>query len=159
MWGLYPLLADPRWNERRCEFCLFVSGLTVPHNDHLTKFSSGQCKGTVAQDWDWLNVVWLETAKIGEGPLRIIISFHCSFDLLININNNEATLSTGMEIVAVFPTAAGNFLPCLLLPYGLSSPYFSSHPAKRNICPEGICVIWAFRRGFLISWKNCPQVF
>ncbi len=36
-------------------------------------------------------------------------------------------------------------------------PSFSSRPADRNTCSEGICVIWAFRNSFPISFKNCPE--
>jgi hypothetical protein len=43
-------------------------------------------KGTVAPIWVWVKVVWLERAKIGEGPLSVLKIFPSSF----GVNRNTA---------------------------------------------------------------------
>ncbi len=60
-----------------------------------------------------------------------------------NINRNAALQRKRIEIATFLLPAAGQF--CLVPCWQTASfPGFASHPANRNICPAGICVIWAF---------------
>jgi hypothetical protein len=96
-------------------------------------------------------------SKIEEKKLNFLFyNFPLLFRLLTNITRNMALQRKKLEI-AMFcqqPLDSSALSSIGWWPHFLD---FLLHPANRNVCPAGICVIWAFPSGFPTPFKNCPE--
>ncbi len=68
-----------------CTLSNILGGSEVLCTAHKIREKAYECsatevKGTVAPVWVWLQVIWLERAKIGEEPLSVFKIFHSFFD-------------------------------------------------------------------------------